>query len=128
MKILLIDIARDLADIASHDGPHSDSNLSSISQDALTSIRERASSLQARVNALLGLVDGACREALTGWTDSHRQLFGEWCRKIYPNEASAGTIALGETWMDGWSACWRERSSCRERPDNGRCDTRHDTD
>ncbi|SIO72846.1 hypothetical protein SAMN05444172_9333 [Burkholderia sp. GAS332] len=101
MKILLIDIARDLADLAMSAGPHSDSDLSSTSQDALTSIRERAKSLRARVSALLDLVDGPHREAITGWTDSHRQLFGEWCRKNYPNEASAGTIALGDAWMDG---------------------------
>ncbi|MFL9886792.1 hypothetical protein PQR66_27385 [Paraburkholderia agricolaris] len=101
MKILLIDISRDLADIAMSAGPHSDSDVSSTSQDALTSIRERAKSLRARVSALLDLIDGPHREAITGWTDSHRQLFGEWCRKTYPNEASAGTIALGEACMDG---------------------------
>ncbi|MFL9995265.1 hypothetical protein PQR34_32290 [Paraburkholderia sediminicola] len=101
MKILLIDIARDLADIAMSAVPHSDSDVSSTSQEALTSIRERAKSLRARVSALLDLIDGPHREAITGWTDSHRQLFGEWCRKSYPNEASAGMIALGEAWMDG---------------------------
>lgn len=101
MKTLLIDIARDLADIAMCGDPQPHHELSSVSQDALTSIRGRTANLQARVSALLELVNGASPGVLADWTDAHRQLFGQWCRANYPNEASAGMIALGEAWMDG---------------------------
>ncbi|TDN59064.1 hypothetical protein [Paraburkholderia sp. BL10I2N1] len=37
----------------------------------------------------------------TGWTPIEQALFSQWMNRTYPNEASAGTIALGEAWKEG---------------------------
>ncbi|WGS55069.1 hypothetical protein LFL96_36955 (plasmid) [Paraburkholderia sp. D15] len=101
MKILLIDIVRDLADIATYTPPYSGDGSLLNPSDELATVLGLAGRLRTRVNALLDLVHAAPGETLTGWTDAHRQFFREWLRKTFPNEAGAATIALGDAWMDG---------------------------
>ncbi|WP_176060303.1 hypothetical protein [Paraburkholderia sp. BCC1876] len=101
MKILLIDIVRDLADIATYTPPYSGDGSLLNPSDELATVLGLAGRLHTRVTALLDLVNSAPGEALTGWTDAHRQFFREWLRKTFPNEASAATLALGDAWIDG---------------------------
>jgi hypothetical protein len=61
-----------------------------------------------RLVVLLEMVDRAKAELGTpiagpqaDWTDAERTLFGEFLARNYPNEATAGMIALGDAWKDG---------------------------
>jgi len=35
------------------------------------------------------------------WSPVEQAFFGQWLNRTYPNEASAGTIALGDAWKEG---------------------------
>lgn len=96
MKIFLQDTLQQVADLTMH----AEAQLSGGNKpDA--GLPDQLSKLNVRLTAVLELVDHIPAGTLSGWTDAHRLFFGEWLRQHYPNEASAGTIALGEAWMDG---------------------------
>lgn len=67
----------------------------------LAGLRSRVGPLLDRLNALTELASLLPANALDDWSDEHRLFFGEWLTAHFPNEASAGTIALGDAWQEG---------------------------
>ena len=64
-------------------------------------LRERLLDLVNEVDRARAELNSVDSEAQSNWTDGERALFGEFLARNYPNEASAGVIALGDAWKDG---------------------------
>ncbi|MBU6486234.1 MAG: hypothetical protein KGQ57_00225 [Burkholderiales bacterium] len=67
----------------------------------LQGLRERLLALLAHVDRATAELASPPAETSQEWTNAERALFGEFLAHNYPNEASAGVIALGDAWKDG---------------------------
>lgn len=67
----------------------------------LAGLHSRVAPLLATLNALTELASRLPDNALDDWSDAHRLIFGRWLAAHFPNEGSAGTIALGDAWQEG---------------------------
>lgn len=70
----------------------------------LARLQGRIGPLPDRLNTLTQLASRLPACALDDWSDAHRIFFGEWLTAHFPNEGSAGVIALGDAWQEGLRA------------------------
>jgi hypothetical protein len=74
----------------------------STTDDQHATVRRLADPLAFRLREAIDHLNAVqTHDGTPGWNDVERALFGQWLARHYPNEASSGTIALGEAWKEG---------------------------
>jgi hypothetical protein len=67
----------------------------------LLDLRERLIGVLADIDRAVVEVPGLHTGDEERWSQAEQLAFGEWLSREYPNEPSAGTIALGDAWQEG---------------------------
>ncbi|MFC0403163.1 hypothetical protein [Paraburkholderia rhizosphaerae] len=71
-------------------------------EDEQVALRKFADPLAFRLREAIDHLNAVqTHDGTPGWNDVERALFGQWLSSNFPNEASAGTIALGDAWKEG---------------------------
>jgi hypothetical protein len=67
----------------------------------LLDLRERLISVLADIDRAVGELPNLQTGEAEHWSQPEQLAFSEWLSRKYPNEHSAGTIALGDAWQEG---------------------------